>query len=239
MTVNTYLPTKLSPTQQSALPFAPDDYSRRYHDQLNSILRLYFTQLDNITTGLLTNEGGRFLGFPHIAAYDSNSQYAAANNTSTTVAWSVTDSLLGFTLNDGTSIPPANSATATYSGVYKIDYSLQFVNTDSQAHLVYVWLKVNGVNVVESASKFSVPAKHGSFSGALVAYSSLGFAVQAGDYVELCWATSQAYIASPLTNGVYMEASPAQTVGTPPDTVSLPSIPSAVGSIVFVSSIPA
>ena len=30
-----------------SLPAAPDAYDRRYHDQLNNILRLFFNQLNN------------------------------------------------------------------------------------------------------------------------------------------------------------------------------------------------
>lgn len=234
------IPGHLIPSQQPALVLSPNEYTRSYQDSLNNILRLYFSQIDNFTTNLLTNEGGRFLGFPHIGAYDSTSQYATGNNIGTVVKWSVLESGIGFTLNDGSSLPyPANSATALNTGIYKIDYSLQFVNSDSQAHIVYVWLKVNGTNVVESASKFSIPSKHGSFNGASVAYSSLTFEMTAGDYVELYWATDLAYVASPLTNGVFMEASPIQTIGTPPNTTTLPSIPSAVGTIAFISNTPA
>jgi hypothetical protein len=29
------------------LPLAPDEYSRRYQDQLNNVLRLFFNQLNN------------------------------------------------------------------------------------------------------------------------------------------------------------------------------------------------
>jgi hypothetical protein len=34
-------------TKAPALPVAPAVYSRQYGDQLNNVLRLYFTQLDN------------------------------------------------------------------------------------------------------------------------------------------------------------------------------------------------
>jgi hypothetical protein len=34
-------------TKAPALPLAPLEYSRQYQDQLNNILRLYFSQLDN------------------------------------------------------------------------------------------------------------------------------------------------------------------------------------------------
>ena len=34
-------------TKAPNLPIAPVDYSQQYQDQLNNVLRLYFTQLDN------------------------------------------------------------------------------------------------------------------------------------------------------------------------------------------------
>ena len=39
--------TTLSRTRAPALPLAPTEYSRQYIDQLNNVLRLYFSQLDN------------------------------------------------------------------------------------------------------------------------------------------------------------------------------------------------
>lgn len=233
------IPNWLVPTQQPALVLSPDQYQRRYQDGFNNILRLYFSQVDNFTTNLLTPTGGAFLGFPHIGAHDSTSQYATASNKEMVVGWTFVDSSNGFTLNDGTNpLYPANSATPSRTGVYKIDYSLQFVNTStSSEHDVYVWIRVNGTNVIESASKFTVPKKHTGINGALVAYSSLTFPMKAGDYVQLYWSTNQAYTVSPASDGVFMEALPARVIGTPPNTSSLPSIPSAVGTIAFVSNI--
>jgi hypothetical protein len=40
-----------------ALPQAPEEYQRPYQDQLNNVLRLYFTRLQNIL-GQLETEGG-------------------------------------------------------------------------------------------------------------------------------------------------------------------------------------
>lgn len=225
---------QLLPTQVPAFPFAPVQYEQKFHDQLQRILTQYLNQTNNITSEIVAPSGGRFISFPHIAAYDSTNQYADGDYIETVVKWGFEESNLGFTLNLGPS-PPSYSATAVYSGIYKIDYSLQFVNTDSQAHIVYVWLKVSGEDVIESASKFSIPSKHGSFNGALIAYSSLTFQMDEGDYVELYWATDLAYVESPLTNGVFMEASPAQVA--PPAPITLPSIPSSVGTIAFVSAI--
>jgi hypothetical protein len=39
----------LQPTKAPALPLATDEYNRQYTDQLNNILRIYFTQVDSFT----------------------------------------------------------------------------------------------------------------------------------------------------------------------------------------------
>ena len=216
---------KLDFTKAPALPFAPVQYDRGYSDTTHNILRQYFNTLDNVTGQLLSNGGGRFLSFPHISAQDTTDQYATATDTATKVLWDTLDSGLGFTLN------PNSTATPDSTGVYKIDYSLQVFNTDSQIHEAYVWLEVDGVNVPGSGSVFSVPSRHGSIDGALVAYSSVTFTVTGGDDVALYWATNLAATSGGGT-GVYLHASPAQV-----SPFAMPSIPSAIGSIVFVSGV--
>lgn len=216
---------KLDFTKAPALPLTPVSYSRSYQDQLNNLLRLYFNQIDNQSASLLSDGGGRYLSFPHIAAQDNTNQYATGTNTATKVLWTSTDSNLGFTLNVD------STAQTEFRGIYKIDYSLQFANTDSQIRDVFVWLHVDGADVVGSTSRFSVPNKHGSVPGYLVAYSSVTFEVPAGEKIALYWATNQAATSGGAT-GVYMAADPAQT-----SPFAMPSTPSAIGSIVFVSAI--
>jgi hypothetical protein len=169
---------------------------------------------------------GYGITFPHIAASDTADQYAAANDTPTLVAWNTLDSASGFTL-------AAGAATATYAGVYKIDYSLQFANTDNQQHDVDVWLRVNGVDVPGSTSKFSIQARKSAILPTfIVAYSTVPFIVAAGDDIELYWATDLAYNPIGPVNGIYMEYQAAQTVP-----FAHPSVPSAIGAITFVSAI--
>lgn len=216
---------RLDSTKAPALPFAPVQYDRSYSDTTHNILRQYFNTLDNVTTQLLNNAGGRFLSFPHIAAQDSTDQYATGANTPTKVLWNTLDSGLAFTLN------PNSTATPDYRGVYKIDYSLQVYNTASQIHDIYVWLRLNGTDVVGSASHFSVPERHGGVDGALVAYSSVTFEVSQLDEISLYWATDKAATSGGIT-GVYLHESPARTVP-----FTMPSIPSAIGTIVFVSGL--
>jgi hypothetical protein len=209
------------------LPIAPTQYEQRYGEQLNNVQRLYYNQIDNITQTLLGPGGGSYLSFPHISASDTTSQYAAGNNTPTPVEWNTLESGLGFTLNiDG-------SATAAYSGIFKIDYSLQFANTANAAHDAFVWLEVtNGVTtqVTNSTSSFTIPArKSAGVPSYLLAYSCVTFEVKVGDSFKLWWATSLAYNPVGPVDGVYMPALPAQT--TP---YARPLTPSAIGAITFV-----
>lgn len=217
--------TQLDPTKAAALPFAPVQYERQYHDTLNNILRQYFNTLDNVTQQLLSSAGGHFLTLPHIAAQDTTDQYATGDNTPTKVLWDTLDSGLAFTLN------PNSTATPDYRGVYKVDFTLQVFNTASQIHEVYVWLRQNGTDVVGSGRVFSVPESHGGVAGALVAYSSITFEVTQLDEISLYWATDKAATSGGVT-GVYLHASPAQT-----SPFAMPSIPSAIGSFTFVSGV--
>jgi len=216
----------LRPTKAPNLPIGPVDYNQQFQDQFSNALRLYFSEIDNFSQVLMQNNGGRFINFPHIAAQDNTDQYALGNNTPTIVLWDTLDSSGGFTLNvDGT-------ATATYSGIYKIDYSLQMANTDNAIHDAFIWLKLDGANVAGSASKFSISARKSAGNPSfLVAYSSVTFSVVAGQNIGLWWATDVA-ATSGGTAGVYMEYEAAQT-----SPYIRPSIPSAIGSIVFVSEL--
>ncbi|NDB59485.1 hypothetical protein EB001_13695 [bacterium] len=219
--------TTITTTKAPALALTPTQFSQQHFDLLNQQLRVYFNTLDAFNATLSTTDGGSALSFPHIGASDSTDQYATADNTPTIVKWNTLEAASGFTLN------PNNYATATYAGVYKIDYSLQFANTANAQHDVDVWLRVNGVDVPGSTSKFSIPARKSALLPTyILAVSFVMFTLNAGDYLELYWATDQAYNPVGPVNGVYMEYKAAQTVP-----YAHPSIPSAIGTITFVSRI--
>ena len=216
------------------LPLGTVEYERRYQDQFTNILRLYFNQLKNALGELLGPNGGRYISFPHIAASDGADQYATAANTPTIIRWSVLDSGSAFTLNTN------NTATAQVSGVYKITYSLQFANTDNVAHDAAVWLRVNGLittsanDVPNSTTIFTLPARKSAGVPSFVCgYSEVVFSLNAGDSVGLWWGTDQAATSGGAT-GVYIEYQAAQT-----SPMAYPAVPSVIGSITFVSALPA
>lgn len=211
------------------LPIAPTVYNEQHFDILNNVLRLYFNRLSEVFKALLGSSGGSVLSIPYIAAYDDTSQYATGNNTPTAAIWS-NGQINGFTLG-------ATSATAEYSGTYKITYSLQFANDNNVAHDATVWLRINGstsaADVPNSTTIFTIPArKSAGVPTYVVGYSEVVFDLNAGDSVALWWGTDQA-ATSGGTTGVYIYASPAQT--TP---MAYPAAPSALGSITFVSALP-
>lgn len=215
-----------------ALPLPRESYDRQYFDQLLRVFTLYFNQLDSTTP--LQNEyylgDGWGLKNPHIAASDSTDQIAGGNNTPTVVNWNTLDSGYEWTLN------APGSATSERPGVYKITYSLQFINTANAAHYVDVWLKVNNADVANSTTKFFVPARKSASAGEegyLCAYSEVTFVVDADDEIELYWATDLAGNPTTPTDGVYMFHDAAQT-----SPYARPAIPSAIGSITFVSALP-
>ena len=221
---------RLQSPEAPNLPIAPSVYSTQHYDVLNNVLRLYFNRLDQNLKALFGNSGGAFLNIPFIAAYDSAAQYATGNNIPTAAVWS-NGTLNGFTLG-------ATSATAQFSGIYKITYSLQFANTDNAVHDAIVWLRVNGTttaaDVPDSTTKFSIPARKSAGVPSYVAgYSEIVFELNAGDTVSLWWGTAQA-ATSGGGAGVYIYAEVAQTSPMP-----YPAVPSALGSITFVSALQA
>lgn len=218
--------TILNGTVAPNLPVGPGQYETRYQDQLNNVQRLYYNQIDNVTQTLLGPLGGQYINFPHIAASDTTDQYAGGNNTPTVVKWNTLDSGAGFTLN------APGSATCLATGVFKITYSAQLANTANAVHDAVFWLRVNSVDVVNSATYFSVPARKSAGNPSYIAaYSEVTFTVESGDIVELYWATDLAYNTVGPIDGVYIFADPAQTVP-----YARPAIPSVIGSITFVSS---
>ena len=218
-----------------ALPLPTRDYDVVSQTNNIRVLRLYFNLLDQFLSGTVLDAlngalGGNTITFPHISASDSTDQIATGNNTATVVKWNTLDSGFGWTLNS------PGSATAQVAGVYTIRYSLQFVNSANAIHFATVWLKVNNVDVANSATKFFIPArKSGSAGdeGYLCAYSEATFSVNVGDEIELYWATDLAGNPTTPTDGVYMFHDAAQV-----SPFARPAIPSAIGSIAYVSALP-
>jgi hypothetical protein len=112
------------------------------------------------------------------------------------MTFNVTDYTNGITVASNSRI------TVTDSGIYNLQWSGQFENTDSQDHDVRVWIKINGTNLVGSTGFAAMPSKHGSVNGHTIIGWNYFLSLDATDYVELWWETDstavsiQAYAAA-------------------------------------------
>ena len=121
---------------------------------------------------------------PYGAFQDTTDQNAA----STTAAYAVTLNTTDYAV--GVAVVSNSRVTVRSAGVYNIQFSFQFANTNVAIQDVDVWFRKNGTDIAGSNSKFSVPNSHGGTDGHLI--SALNFYLQmaANDYVELMWATT-------------------------------------------------
>ena len=89
------------------------------------------------------------------------------------------------TLADNTKITVPNT------GIYDLQFSSQFRNTDNAQHEVVVWFKVNGTDVPNSATRITVPArKSNNIYGYAVAAWNIFLDMNSSDYVEIYWQPS-------------------------------------------------
>lgn len=153
---------------------------------------------------------------PYGAFQDSTDQTVA----STTSAYAVTLNTTDY--SHGISVASNSRITVKSYGIYNVQFSIQFTNTDSQIHDVDIWFRKNGTDVANSNSQFSVPNSHGSVDGHLIAALNFWIELSANDYVELMWRAS--------STNVRIEQIPAQTSPTRPAT------PSVIVTVNFVSS---
>jgi hypothetical protein len=113
--------------------------------------------------------------------YDTTTQTAALINTAYAMTFNTTD------LSSGVYIGSPNSRIIVDTeGIYNIQFSAQFDNTHGGNHLAFIWLRVNGVNVAQSASQIRLK----STDGELVAAWNFFYKLKANDYSELMWSAS-------------------------------------------------
>lgn len=110
--------------------------------------------------------------------YDTTTQTAAAINTAYAFTYNTTDLSNGVYLGS-----PTSRVYVDRLGVYDIQFSAQLDNTSGGSHLIYIWLRVNGTDVANSASQVRLKGTDGE----LVAAWNFVQNFNAGDYFELMW----------------------------------------------------
>jgi len=202
-----------------SLPLGPEEYERRYQDQYSNVLRLYFNQLRNSLSELFSGAGGRYVAFPYGAFSSSQSQTTTAN-TATLMTLNTTDFANEVSIIN-------SKITVNNAGIYNLQFSTQFQNTDNTIQDISIWLRQNGKDISGSTGLVSIPARKSASAGQ-EAHEIIGWNyylnMATGDYIEIYWSTTLASV----TIQTY-------AAGTSP---TRPSTQSVVATLSFVSALP-
>ena len=99
---------------------------------------------------------------------------------------------------NGVTLVDSSKLTVSVGGVYNLQWSAQLQNLDVAPKDVYVWIKINGTDVVGSTGLIGLPARkdpsdpfHGVFGW------NFFLTLSAGQYVQLYWLKTSANINCP------------------------------------------
>lgn len=124
---------------------------------------------------------------------DNVTQTAAVSNTGYPMIFRTTDLSNGVSVvSNGTNL---TRITFANTGIYNLQFSSQFQNTDNAQHDITIWLRLNGVDVPGSSGLISIPARKAAGAGNeghIISGWNYVLSVVSGQYYELVWSTSNA-----------------------------------------------
>ena len=112
--------------------------------------------------------------------YDTTTQTAAAINTAYAMKFNTSSSRYGVYVD------PANNThiKVTRPAIYNMQFSLQLDKTSGGTGLFYVWGRINGVDIPDSASQVRIQGNNAEIFVA----ANLFVSMSNGDYFQLMWA---------------------------------------------------
>ena len=150
---------------------------RGYLSDLNNILRLFFNRASNNINLVTGADGGRFIDSPNGFFFDNADQTITTINVAQPVRFNQTY------LNNAVTIDAATTLkiTATYSGVYSVQFTGQARSSTAGAKVLLVWLNLNGTSVGYSTREYTVVG-----SGVALALSwNFNIVILAGQYIQI------------------------------------------------------
>ena len=193
-------------------------YDRLFFSQTLSNIGNYAKRITNALGALFGPRGGKYLNVPYGAFQDSTDQVAANTTTAYAITFDTTDFSNGVTLSNSSRL------NVSQSGIYNVQFSIQFTNTTNASQDVDVWFRKNGTNIDKSNSRFGfAPRKGVGDPFHTIAAMNFFVSMNANDYVEIMWRTTDV--------GVSIEQ---YAAGTSP---TRPAVPSAIVTLSFVSNL--
>lgn len=202
------------PTKSPNMPLSPEAPDRKFMDDFQNALRLYFNQNDNVNGGLLGRNGGQYIECPVGLFFNTADQTFAATGTAYPVVYNATY------LNNAVALQTGSTSKieVTVGGIYNFQYTGQVLSSSASAKTIYLWIKRNGVNIGYSTRAETLTINNG-FRG--INYS-FDIDLAAGEYLELEAAVTD--------TDLKLDA----VVATSPH----PGIPSSVMSVNYIGPLP-
>jgi hypothetical protein len=112
--------------------------------------------------------------------YDTTTQVATIINTATAITFNTTD------LSKGVFLSTTSRVMVDTEGIYNYQISIQLDKTSGGTAEFYVWFRLNGVDVTDSASQIRLQGNNAEI------FSSLNyfFDLKSGDYVEIMFSVT-------------------------------------------------
>jgi len=108
--------------------------------------------------------------------YDTTTQVATVINTATAITFNTTDLSNGVYLGS-----PTSRVYVDTEGIYNYQLSIQLDKTTGGTAEFYIWFRLNGVDVADSASQLKLQGNNAEVFSALNYF----FDLKTGDYIEL------------------------------------------------------
>jgi hypothetical protein len=145
----------------------------------NGQVLTYSSVLQKWTTGSPTsasNQTGYYGSF-----YDTTAQILTGTNQAKRLDIADTFEANGVSLS-------SNKIVFNNIGTYEIIFSIQYKNTSANQHDIYIWFRKNGVDVPDSSSVFTIPArKSAGIPAHLIAVTPFIATLAASDFIEIYW----------------------------------------------------
>lgn len=144
----------LTPPQPPRLPDPSAQVDSRYVNALLSALRLFFNQLQRVVALLTGPNGGQYVQCPS-GVFSSATTQTVAANTAVSVDLEVVE------LANGVAVVSSTQLVPTFTGQYRVSAQLHFANAGA-AEAVSLWLRIDGVDVVDTCADVMVPTGGGN-----------------------------------------------------------------------------
>jgi len=140
---------------------------------------------DSVTQQVVVSHDGEWQGLGHNdygAFYTTTTFTAAAANTAYPITWSNAVAEFHVTRDDTNT----SRIYFDHAATFQIDFSCELYSTNSSAKSIYIFPRINGVDISYSTIKHSITANGES---KVVSRSGI-FTVEAGDYLEAVYAVT-------------------------------------------------